>query len=65
MPCEPVLEGFEQVAGEVALVHGGIAVSGDGVESFAQEGFVAAGGPMSPARRRRCGKAGLKRCPVF
>ena len=37
-------------------MHGGIAVAGDGVEAFAQEGFVAAGreaqGGVLRAKRR-------------
>lgn len=34
VPCEPVLEGFEEVAGEVGSVAVWIAVAGDGVAGF-------------------------------
>jgi hypothetical protein len=44
VPCEPVLEGLEQVAREVGQVALGVAVALDGIESLDKEQLVAFGG---------------------
>ena len=44
VPCEPVLNGFEEVSWKVWIVAFGVSVFCDGVESLVQEVLVSMGG---------------------